>query len=313
MAVHPTAPGRPNEEGNHRVSVRELDTLLGRRLPVLDHGFVRVVDYMGGDAAVVQAARVSYGAGTKRVREDKALIRYLLRHDHTTPFEMCEIKFHIKLPIFVARQWIRHRTANVNETSGRYSVLSNDFYIPEIDAINAQSTVNRQGRGNALPLTEGARVQTVIREQSTRAYETYRWLLNRREQGLEGHDEHGGIARELARVCLPVNTFTEWYWKTDLHNLLRFLQLRLHPDAQLEIRKYAESILKVVKIWVPSTCEAFIDCKLKSSTFSMSAVNVIKRLIANEDVSQLNSGLTPREWNELVQLFNIQKEGSAGA
>ncbi len=194
--------------------------MLYHAVPVLDHGFVRVIDYMGDDAAVVQAARVSYGRGTKRVSEDAGLIRYLMRHRHSTPFEMCEIKYHVKLPIFVARQWIRHRTANVNEYSARYSVMDREFYIPAPEHLAAQSASNRQGRGAVLEGEEAAAVLDLLRSDAGRAHDNYSWMLN--EDAADPARQ--GLARELARMNLTLNTYTQWYWKTDLHNLLGFLQ-----------------------------------------------------------------------------------------
>ena len=193
---------------------------------MLDHGFVRVIDYMGDDAAIVQAARVSYGRGTRRVSEDAGLIRYLMRHRHSTPFEMCEIKYHVKLPIFVARQWIRHRTANVNEYSARYSILDREFYLPAPEHLAAQSAVNRQGRGDVLAGDEAAQVLDLLREDATRSYDHYAEMLNEDEQGAPRDPARQGLARELARMNLTLNTYTQWYWKIDLHNLLHFLSLR---------------------------------------------------------------------------------------
>ncbi|MDA0924933.1 MAG: FAD-dependent thymidylate synthase, partial [Proteobacteria bacterium] len=211
--------------------------------PVLDHGFVRVIDYMGDDSAIVQAARVSYGAGTKHVSNDEGLIRYLMRHWHSTPFEMCEVKFHVKLPVFVARQWIRHRTANVNEYSARYSILDREFYIPAPEHLAAQSTVNNQGRGAVLEGEEAARVLEMLKADAGRAYDNYEAMLSQ--------DGQQGLARELARMNLPANIYTQWYWKVDLHNLLHFLRLRADAHAQYEIRVYADLMCKLVADWVP--------------------------------------------------------------
>ena len=217
--------------------------------PVLDHGFVRVIDYMGDDAAICQAARVSYGKGTKSVQNDEGLIRYLMRHWHSTPFEMCEIKLHVKLPVFVARQWIRHRTANVNEYSARYSILDREFYIPAPEHIAAQSTINNQGRGETLTGDEAARVLEILKADSARAYDNYEAMIS--------DDGQQGLARELARMNLPANIYTQWYWKVDLHNLLHFLRLRADAHAQYEIRVYADEICKVVADWVPAAYSAF--------------------------------------------------------
>jgi thymidylate synthase (FAD) len=267
---------------------------------VLDHGFVRVVDYMGDDAAVVQAARVSYGKGTKRVSEDKGLINYLLRHRHTTPFEMAEIKFHVKLPIFVARQWIRHRTANVNEYSARYSILDNEFYIPAPENLAAQSKSNRQGRGEVLTGAEAERVLALLREDSARAYGHYEEMLNEDAAGQVRDPGRKGLARELARMNLSLNFYTQWYWKTNLYNFLHFLSLRADPHAQYEIRVYAEAMLDVLGRWVPHTFEAFREYGLGGVHLSAKGLAVIKRLIAGENVAQESSGLSKREWRELM-------------
>ncbi len=222
-----------------RATVPALEARLGVAIPVLDHGFIRIVDYMGDDAAIVQAARVSYGAGTRTARDDAGLIRYLMRHWHSTPFEMCEIKLHVKLPVFVARQWIRHRTANVNEYSARYSILDREFYVPAPEHLAAQSRVNNQGRGEVLEGEEAARVLAILRGESDRAYDQYEAMLSQ-----EGQQ---GLARELARTVLPANVYTQWYWKTDLHNLFHFLRLRADAHAQYEIRAYAEALCDVVQ------------------------------------------------------------------
>ena len=226
-------------------------------IEVLDHGFVRVIDYMGDDAAIVQAARVSYGRGTRRVSEDSGLIRYLMRHRHSTPFEMCEIKYHVKLPIFVARQWIRHRTANVNEYSARYSILDREFYIPAPEHLAAQSLANRQGRGDVLDGDEAAEVLALLRDDAARNYDHYAAMLNEDAEGEPVDPSRQGLARELARMNLTLNTYTQWYWKTDLHNLFHFLSLRADAHAQYEIRVYAEAMLRTVDAWVPLAAQAF--------------------------------------------------------
>jgi len=282
-----------------RPTVPALEELLYQALPVLDRGFVRVIDYMGDDGAVVQAARVSYGRGTKKVSEDRGLIHYLLRHRHSTPFEMCEIKFHVKLPIFVARQWIRHRTANVNEYSARYSVLDNEFYIPAPEQLAAQSSANRQGRGDVLEGAEAQRVLALLREDAAQAYAHYEEMLNEREDGSRLDESRQGLARELARMNLSLNFYTQWYWKTDLHNLLHFLSLRADPHAQYEIRVYAERMLDVVAKWVPITHEAFLQHRLHAVTLSAAAMAAVKRMLAGETVTPENSGLGKREWAEL--------------
>lgn len=237
-----------------RATVPGMEAHLYKAYDVLDHGFIRVIDYMGDDSAICQAARVSYGKGTKSVQNDEGLIRYLMRHWHSTPFEMCEIKLHVKLPVFVARQWIRHRTANVNEYSARYSILDREFYIPQPDQLNAQSTVNNQGRGTLLEGAEAERVLEILKADSTRAYDHYEQMISQ-----EGQD---GLARELARMNLPANVYTQWYWKVDLHNLFHFLRLRADSHAQYEIRVYADAICKVVADWVPAAYGAFEDYRL---------------------------------------------------
>jgi thymidylate synthase (FAD) len=263
---------------------------------VLDHGFVRVVDYMGDDAAIVQAARVSYGAGTKKARDDAGLIRYLMRHWHSTPFEMCEIKLHVKLPVFVARQWIRHRTANVNEYSARYSILDREFYIPAPDHLAAQSSTNNQGRGDILQGTEAARVLEILKADSSRAYDNYQAMLH---QG----DDQQGLARELARMNLPANIYTQWYWKVDLHNLFHFLRLRADAHAQYEIRAYADAICNIVQDWVPAAYDAFKDYRMNSVNISATGVDCLKRMLAGDTVTQDNSGMSAGEWREFQAVF----------
>jgi thymidylate synthase (FAD) len=274
--------------------------MLFQALPVLDHGFVRVIDYMGDDGAVVQAARVSYGRGTRKVSEDAGLIRYLMRHRHSTPFEMCEIKYHVKLPIFVARQWIRHRTANVNEISARYSILDREFYLPAPEQLAAQSSVNRQGRGEVMEGDDAARVLDLLRHDAMQTYDHYQDLLNENEDGTPVDPSRPGLARELARMNLTLNTYTQWYWKTDLHNLLHFLSLRADAHAQYEIRVYAEAMLKTVEAWVPACYAAFRDYRMGAVLFSAPMLAVIKRMLAGEAVEQANSGLNKREWVEFL-------------
>ncbi|QCO15938.1 FAD-dependent thymidylate synthase [Azospirillum brasilense] len=283
-----------------RATVPALEEILYEPLEVLDHGFVRVVDYMGDDSAVVQAARVSYGKGTKKVTEDAGLIKYLMRHRHSTPFEMCEIKFHVKLPIFVARQWIRHRTANVNEYSARYSILDREFYIPTPENLGAQAVVNRQGRGDVLQGDEAAAVMKLLRDDSETVYAHYEEMLNQREDGTTIEEGRQGLARELARMNLTLNYYTQWYWKVDLHNLLHFLSLRADPHAQYEIRVYAEAMLDVVKRWVPAVFDAFSEYRLGGTHMSRTGLEVVKRLLSGEAVTQEASGLSKREWRELM-------------
>jgi thymidylate synthase (FAD) len=262
---------------------------------VLDHGLVRVIDYMGDDAAITQAARVSYGRGTKAVQNDEGLIRYLMRHWHSTPFEMCEVKFHVKLPVFVARQWIRHRTANVNEYSARYSILDREFYIPAPEHLAAQSTVNNQGRGEMLEGEEAARVLDILREDAMRSYDHYEDMLSQ--------DGQKGLARELARMNLPANIYTQWYWKVDLHNLFHFLRLRADAHAQYEIRVYAETMCAIVKDWVPLAYGAFEDYRLGGVTLSGKAVEVLRRRLKGESVTQENSGMSKGEWREFAGVW----------
>lgn len=272
-----------------------MEAHLYRAHPVLDHGFIRVIDYMGDDAAIVQAARVSYGAGTKHVSNDEGLIRYLMRHWHSTPFEMCEVKLHVKLPVFVARQWIRHRTANVNEYSARYSILDREFYIPEPAQLAAQSTVNNQGRGAVLEGAEAARVLALLKSDASQMYDHYEEMLSQ--------DGQQGLARELARMNLPMNIYTQWYWKTDLHNLFHFLRLRADAHAQYEIRVYAEAIAACVRDWVPLAFAAFEDYRMGGVTLSSKAVDVLKRRLQGEVVEQGESGMSKGEWREFVEVW----------
>jgi thymidylate synthase (FAD) len=283
-----------------RATVPALEELLYEPLTVLDHGFVRVIDYMGDDAAVVQAARVSYGKGTKRVSDDAGLINYLMRHRHTTPFEMCEIKYHVKLPIFVARQWIRHRTANVNEYSARYSVLDKEYYIPAPEQLAAQSQSNRQGRGQTLEGAEAQRVLEILRADAEQTYGHYAEMLNEDETGKPADESRSGLARELARMNLTLNTYTQWYWKVDLHNLMHFLSLRADAHAQYEIRVYADAMMETLRRWVPLTASAFEDYRMGAAHLSAKGLAVVKRLIAGESVDQKTSGLSLREWRELM-------------
>ena len=293
-----------------RATVPALEAMLFQAQPVLDHGFIRVVDYMGDDSAVVQAARVSYGRGTRKVSEDRNLIRYLMRHRHTTPFEMCEIKLHVKLPIFVARQWIRHRMASVNEYSARYSILDREFYLPDLANLAAQSSSNRQGRGAVLEGAEAEEVLDLLRADATSSYDHYLHMLNENPDGTPRSPARQGLARELARMNLTLSTYTQWYWKSDLHNLLNFVALRADAHAQYEIRVYADAILDVVRNWVPDTFEAFRDYRLGAATLSAGMLAVIRRMLAGETVDQTSSGLGKREWLELTGFLN-QEEADA--
>ncbi len=297
------APAAPRAAPTGRPTVPALEAMLYQPFPILDHGFVRVIDYMGDDDAIVQAARVSYGRGTRRLQQDTGLIRYLMRHRHSTPFEMCEIKFHVKLPIFVARQWIRHRTASVNEYSARYSILDREFYIPLPEHLAAQSASNRQGRGDVLDGEEAANVLDLLRDDAERCYAHYATMLN---EGEAANPSRRGLARELARMNLTLNTYTQWYWKTNLHNLFHFLSLRADPHAQYEIRVYAEAMLRMVEAWVPAASAAFRDYQLGAITLSAQMVSLLRRRLAGAVVNQETSGLSRREWLDFLAHFPLE-------
>ena len=288
-----------------RVTAPELEKILYEAIPLLDHGFIRVVDYMGDDTSIVQAARVSYGKGTKKVSTDAGLIKYLMRHWHSTPFEMCEIKYHVKLPIFIARQWIRHRTANVNEYSARYSILDKEFYLPNNENLAAQSQINRQGRGETLEGDQAKKVLDLLKSDAERTYSNYEEMLNERYDGSVIDENRAGLARELARMNLTLNTYTQWYWKTDLLNLMNFLRLRADRHAQYEIRAYADAMLDTLKKWVPITFEAFMDYRVGGTEVSAKGKIIIQKLIKGEKISLEDSGLSKREWNELMEAFNL--------
>jgi thymidylate synthase (FAD) len=293
MNMHPQS--RPNSPA--------LDAILGTQYPVLDHGFIRVIDYMGDEAAIVQAARVSYGTGTKSFSEDRGLLRYLMRHRHTTPFEMCEIKLHVKLPIFVARQWVRHRTANINEYSARYSILAREFYVPNVVDIAKQSTTNKQGRADGTDDMRPEEVQEIIREAATVAFDSYDMLI------ADDEADDYGVARELARIVTPVSTYTEWYWKVDLHNLLHFLSLRADPHAQKEIRVYAEIICKIVEAWLPNVWEAFKDYRIGAHTFSKQEMAILMRMVQPDFGGfvgdDMVSGLSDRELADFRKVLGV--------
>ena len=295
----PTAPlalKRPHSE--------YLDACLGVPFPVLDHGFIRVIDYMGDAPAIVQAARVSYGKGTKTPSEDRGLLRYLIRHRHTSPLEMCEIKLHVKLPIFVARQWIRHRTASVNEYSARYSILSREFYVPSPEDIAPQSTANKQGREGGYADHEKSVIALRLEASMTDSFDYYEGLIDK-ENGFD-------LARELARIVTPMSTYTEWYWKVNLHNLLHFLTLRADPHAQKEIRVYAETILDLVKGWVPAVGEAFEDYMRQAMLLSAQEVVILKAIMdgggALWDAPTVAAvrALSKRELDAFVEAFGLQ-------
>jgi thymidylate synthase (FAD) len=289
-----------------RATSPAIEKILYKPIKVLDHGFIRVIDYMGTDQSIVQAARVSYGEGTKKLREDRGLIRYLLSHWHTTPFEMCEIKFHVKLPIFVARQWIRHRTANVNEYSARYSVLDREFYVPEINQLGSQSTTNKQGRSESLNKNFAKQAQKLIKDNSNQLYDDYQNLLNGNLLNKDEYEEGEGLARELARTTLPLNYYTQWYWKVDLHNLMHFLKLRADSHAQYEIQIYAEKMIDVLKKWVPLTYEAFEDYRNNSYQLSKEAVKILKDILAGKKINIKKYKLSPRELRELETRFSVK-------
>ncbi|MBN1351747.1 FAD-dependent thymidylate synthase [candidate division KSB1 bacterium] len=271
-----------------RTTVPAAEEILEKEFKCLDHGFVRLIDYMGSDESIVQAARVSYGHGTKKIRQDRGLIRYLLRHQHTTPFEMVEFKFHCKLPIFVARQWIRHRTANVNEYSLRYSKAINEFYLPEPETLRYQSETNRQGRGEvAVPGELQLQVLELLRKSTEQAWQDYQQM------------ENSGIARELARINLPVSLYTEWYWKIDLNNLMHFLKLRLDEHAQFEIREYARIMAQIVQKVVPIAWEAFEDYVLCARTFSRLEIQLIQKA--------LRLGEIQPDWHQLADDENLSQ------
>ena len=294
------------ENKTKRVSAPDLEKILYEAIPILDHGFIRVVDYMGNDTSIVQSARVSYGKGTKKVNTDAGLIKYLMRHWHSTPFEMCEIKYHVKLPIFIARQWIRHRTANVNEYSARYSILDKEFYLPSTEHLAAQSQSNRQDRGDVIEEDQAKQVLDLLKSDAERTYKNYEEMLNERYDGSIIEENKKGLARELARMNLTLNTYTQWYWKTDLLNLMNFLRLRADDHAQYEIRVYADAMLDTLKKWVPITYEAFMDYRVGGTEVSSKGKAVIQKLIKGENVSVEKSGLSKREWNELMEAFDFK-------
>lgn len=277
---------------SERPTAPVLDAILGQQFPVLDHGFIRVVDYMGNDAAIEEAARVSYADGTRKVSETRDLLRYLMRHRHTSPFEMCEIKVHVRLPIFVARQWIRHRTGSFNEESARYSEMKSEFYIPKTENLATQSTENKQGRGNRLSTEDAAAVTRILYADAQRCHDDYTIMM-----------ASYGLSRELARISLPLGTYTEWYWKTDIHNLFHFLSLRAEHRAQLEIRQYANVLHEIVRKWCPLATEAWEDYAFNAVTLSAQALAVMRRRLAGGVVTQADSGMGAREWREFVREF----------
>ena len=286
-----------------RVIAPKLEKVLYKSFKALDHGFVRVIDYMGNDSSIVQAARVSYGKGTKQLNQDKSLINYLLSHRHSTPFEMNEIKFHVKLPIFVARQWIRHRTANVNEYSARYSILDNEFYIPNSKELKPQSKTNNQGRSGDLDENEKKMYMRVLRENSKDSFQKYNFLLNQNDDEAKSDLDRQGLTRELSRIVLPLNSYTQWYWKIDLHNFMHFLALRFDEHAQYEIRVYAEIMMNLMKKWVPLTYEAFLKNRLDSLVLSSEAIKFIKNKFHGK--SNKETKISKREVDELKKIFSF--------
>lgn len=310
----PAEENSSNVAPNLRPSVANMDAILGQEIAVHDHGFIRVIDYMGNDDAVVQAARVSYGKGTKKVNEDRALIEYLMRHRHTTPFEMCELKLHIKMPIFVARQWVRHRTASINEYSARYSILDKEFYLPNLEYISAQSSNNKQCRDVNMQLSndEAEKVLHFLKNDAETCYDHYLNMLNLHGEQSQTplNPEHQGVARELARINLNLNYYTQIYWKIDLHNLLHFLKLRSDKHAQFEIRAYAEALLKIVSNWVPLTYSAFENYMLNSVNLSSKAIKMLKYILQNNKneaklLKAADFNLSQREFNEIMDIFEI--------
>ena len=299
---------KTQKSSTKRVTSLELEKISYDAIPVLDHGFIRVIDYMGDDSSIVQSARVSYGKGTKKVSTDEGLIKYLMRHWHSTPFEMCEIKYHIKLPIFIARQWIRHRTANVNEYSARYSILDKEFYLPAKEKLSAQSTINRQGRGDLITGDQADEVLQILKEDATRTYSNYEKMLNEKYDGTIIDENKSGLARELARMNLTLNSYTQWYWKTDLLNLLNFLFLRADSHAQYEIRVYAEAMLETVKKWVPITHAAFLDYRVGAAHVSSKGLKIIKSMLSGNEIKYEDSGLGKREWNELMETLELKNK-----
>ena len=293
---------RNNDFSTKRVTVKALEKILYKSFKIFDHGFVRVIDYMGNDTSIVQAARVSYGKGTKKLNQDKSLINYLISHRHSTPFEMNEIKFHVKLPIFVARQWIRHRTANVNEYSARYSILDKEFYIPKNENLKPQSKSNNQGRSGDLSSAEIKSYSKIIKDNSRIGFENYNKLLNEDESGRVIDDSKKGLARELSRMTLPLNSYTQWYWKIDLHNFMHFLSLRFDPHAQYEIRVYAEVMMEILKKWVPLSDEAFVSNSLTSLTRSSHGIEYIKSLIKKR--KSIPKNISKRELETINKIFN---------
>ena len=304
-----TNPGNPDQVS--AATFRPVASGMERHMdvyhPVLDHGFIAVKDYMGDDASVLNMARMSYGRGTKGVSDDRALLRYLMRHLHTSPFEGCVIKLHVKLPIFVMRQWVRHRTASLNEYSARYSVLPDEFYLPEAQHLAVQSTDNKQGRGASLTPEQADAVRELLAADARHAFASYHHLLNQDEDGNDIDQDAVGVARELARIGLPLSTYTQMYWQTNLHNLLHFLNLRADRHSQWEIRVYAEKILEILADWVPLTAEAFHDYQFGAVRLSRMDLNLVRDILAGKaaiaDADKY--GLSKREAKELAETLGL--------
>lgn len=258
--------------------------MIGVKIPVLDHGFIIVRDYMGVDKSIADAARVSYGDGTRTVNDDAGLISYLMEHNHGSPFEMCEIKIHVKLPIFVARQWIRHRTANVNEYSGRYSIMDTEFYLPEPEEMCEQSTTNKQGSGKVLSYEDAKEILQILKSDALRCQMSYNYLLNTKR-----------FARESARANITLNHYTQWVWKCDLRNLLHFIKLRMDSHAQLEIRRYAEEIWRIVQAWVPAAANAFEEHQLYATHFSRMESAILQEIVNQDGIKNKIAHLKPRQ------------------
>ncbi|MBA3726428.1 MAG: FAD-dependent thymidylate synthase [Armatimonadetes bacterium] len=255
-----------------RLIIPEAEALIDQEIKVLDKGFVRLVDYMGGDSRIVQSARVSYGEGTKTVREDKGLIDYLMKNDHTSPFEQVGLTFHCKMPVFVARQWVRHRTARLNEISGRYSVMKDEFYVPDTAEVRLQSQVNKQGRGEVtIPLEDATAFIGHLETENAATYKHYEEMIE------------SGLARELARINLPLSLYTEWYWQIDLHNLFHFIQLRADAHAQYEIREYALALAQCARAVAPLAYEAFEEHRMYAVKFSRSECRALEAMLEGKE------------------------------
>lgn len=290
-----------------RVIAEALDNQIGEMVPVLDEGkgYIQLVDYLGDDDTIVNAARVSYGKGTKKKSDNRTLLRYLLRHEHTAPFEMCEITLKIRAPIFVAREWLRHRTASVNELSGRYSEMPGDHYVPHKNAISGPDPNNKQGRGGPLAGEVKDLIQSDLLEDQEEAFRVYRNNLER------------GAAKEVARNNLPLAAYTEWYWKIDLHNLMHFLNLRMRENALYEIRMYANAIYLLVNAWVPTALEAFNDYRYAAARISRMEKQLLVDLLNDYGIepgdSQMEAyGLSKREMNEFRDKFNLTRPPEEG-